>query len=181
MEVRSSMVDHTEENNIFVVREIQSGDAARFLELNRQIDLETKNMLLESKERTTSLEDQEAIICKFHSSMNQVIFVAERDDDIIGFTVARGGDFARNRQTASVVIGVRRSWWGQGVGALLIDSIRQWATKNYVHRLELTVRTDNSRAISLYENKGFVIEGRRLESLFVDDRYVDEYYMAMLV
>ena len=104
------MNDQTVESSIFVVREIEIRDAARILEVNRQIDLETKNMLLEPNERTTTLAEQEAIICKFNSTMNQVFFLAERDNDIIGFLVARGGDFARNRKTASVVIGVLRSY-----------------------------------------------------------------------
>lgn len=175
------MANEVEESRLLLVREIEAKDAAQFLELNRQIDLETTNMLLEPQERKTTLEEQESIIDRFQNSKNNVIFVAVSDGEIVGFSVARGGDFIRNRQTASVVIGVRRSWWGQGVGASLIDSLNHWAGKNCMHRLELTVRADNSRAISLYKRKGFVTEGRRIGSLFVDDKYVDEYYMAMLM
>ncbi|MCG7983202.1 MAG: GNAT family N-acetyltransferase [Candidatus Thiodiazotropha lotti] len=175
------MDNQIEESNLLVIREIQNRDAARFIELNRQIDLETKNMLLEPQERTTTLDQQEAIINKIESRKNQVIFIAEKDLKIVGFTVASGGDFVRNRQTASLVIGVRCSWWGMGIGRSLLNAIRQWAMNNSIHRLELTVRTDNSRAVSLYKSIGFVVEGRRVESLFVDGNYVDEYYMAMHV
>ena len=175
------MENQIEENNLLIIRELQIRDAARFIELNRQIDSETKNMLLEPKERTTTLDQQESIINSFENRDNRVIFIAEKDLELVGFSVANGGEFVRNRQTASVVIGVRRSCWGMGVGGSLLNAIRQWAVNNSIHRLELTVRTDNSRAVSLYKSIGFVVEGRRVNSLYVDGTYVDEFYMAMLV
>lgn len=164
-----------------VVREIEQKDAGRFLELCRQIDRETKNMLLEPQERTTTLEDQQAFIKKVRATPNQAILTAEVGGDLVGFLVVMGGEFNRNQHTASVVMGVLKSWWRQGIGASLLDSVRQWAVENRVHRLELTVRADNTGALSLYKSKGFFEEGRRRHSLCVDGNYVDEFYMAMLV
>ncbi|MCG8428017.1 MAG: GNAT family N-acetyltransferase, partial [Chromatiales bacterium] len=76
---------------------------------------------------------------------------------------------------------IKRAWWRMGIGGRLIDAAEQWATQNQVHRLELTVRADNQRAIALYESKGFSIEGKKRDALYVNDAYVDEFYMGKLL
>lgn len=42
-----------------------------------------------------------------------------------------------------------------------MQNIEHWAFKNEITRLELTVRTDNTIAISLYEKLGFKKEGTK--------------------
>jgi RimJ/RimL family protein N-acetyltransferase len=49
-----------------------------------------------------------------------------------------------------------------------------------LRRIELTVHTTNDRAIAAYRRCGFQIEGVRQSSLLVDERYVDEYLMAVI-
>jgi len=164
-----------------VIREIHSEDASRFLSLCQQIDKETKYMMLEPDERQTSLEEQQAIIEQFRSSPNKTMLVAELKNHVIGFIVAIGGAFRRNRHCASVVIGIQKVWWGKGIGGRFLDTIQQWAEENCLHRLELTVRTENKRALALYERKGFIVEGVKRDSLCVDGAYVDECYMAKLI
>ncbi len=39
----------------------------------------------------------------------------------------------------------------------------------------------NERAVGLYQKVGFEIEGTRKNSLFVNGKYVDEYYMALIM
>jgi RimJ/RimL family protein N-acetyltransferase len=41
------------------------------------------------------------------------------------------------------------------------------------------VRTDNERAIRLYEGKGFVYEGTMRKEFFVDGRYYDLHWMGL--
>ena len=45
-------------------------------------------------------------------------------------------------------------------------------------RLELTVEVTNTIAINLYKRQGFVIEGTKKNTMFVDGVFVDEYMMA---
>lgn len=49
-----------------------------------------------------------------------------------------------------------------------------------IKRLELTVLCGNEAAKRLYESNGFVVEGVRVKSMFVDGRYEDEFYMAKI-
>jgi RimJ/RimL family protein N-acetyltransferase len=50
----------------------------------------------------------------------------------------------------------------------------------HVTRLELTVMCKNYAAKHLYEKRGFVVEGVKVQSMLVDDEYMDEYYMSKL-
>jgi putative acetyltransferase len=50
-----------------------------------------------------------------------------------------------------------------------------------LRRLELTVQTDNARAIALYQRHGFVIEGTHLADSLRDGILIDVYSMARLV
>jgi len=45
----------------------------------------------------------------------------------------------------------------------------------------LTVVTQNKAGLSLYKKMGFEIEGTKRDSLFIDGKYVDEYYMSKLL
>jgi RimJ/RimL family protein N-acetyltransferase len=52
---------------------------------------------------------------------------------------------------------------------------------HYIHRLELTVVTENQAGLQLYKKMGFEIEGTKRQSLYIDGKFVDEYYMSKLV
>ena len=57
---------------------------------------------------------------------------------------------------------------------------RRWTACRWLNltRLELTVFTDNARAIALYKRCGFEIEGTLRQYAFRDGAFVDAYGMA---
>ena len=52
-------------------------------------------------------------------------------------------------------IAVRKTWWGCGVASALMKEILKFAKANGFEQLNLEVRSDNTRAIRLYEKFGF--------------------------
>jgi RimJ/RimL family protein N-acetyltransferase len=56
-------------------------------------------------------------------------------------------------------------------------ALREASSCGFV-RIELTVRADNARAISLYEKFGFAREGECRDAIFFDGRYEDLIMMA---
>ncbi|HYJ68071.1 MAG TPA: GNAT family N-acetyltransferase [Nocardioidaceae bacterium] len=78
-------------------------------------------------------------------------------------------------------MGVDTSGSGRGIGAALLGEGVAEARRRGLRRLELTVMTDNLRAIGLYLRGGFQIEGCRRQPLLRDGIVVDEYYMARLL
>jgi RimJ/RimL family protein N-acetyltransferase len=109
-----------------------------------------------------------------------LLLCAEADGEIVGFLSAERGDFNRNRHSAYLVIGILKKGQSKGLGSRLFESLINWARQQQITRLELTVMCHNEAAIALYKKYGFEIEGTKRNSLIVDGKYVDEYYMGRL-
>ena len=163
------------------IREIEAADAAEFLALCKRLDNETTFMLLEPGERKTTMEEQEEQIQSILDKPNQTLFVGEEEGRLLGYIAALGGNYQRNQHKADIVIGVLQDYTGQGLGTRLFEKLEIWARETGLHKLELTVMAHNKRAIKLYKNMGFVVEGTSVDSLFVNGRYVDELDMAKIM
>lgn len=87
----------------------------------------------------------------------------------------------RLRHSAMLGIGVARAWQGRGVGSemmrRLLDLADNWLG---LLRIELSVYTDNARAIALYRKHGFEMEGTLRAFALRQGRYADVYTMARL-
>ena len=137
-------------------------------------------MLREPGERSTSVEEQrqqiEQILVR-----GGMLFVAEQHRQIVGYLGATIYAFQRVRHSATIVIGILQAWTHQGIGTSLFIAMEEWARKKGLHRLELTVMTNNVAGIALYEKQGFEIEGTRKDAYIVNDRYINEYLMSKLL
>jgi RimJ/RimL family protein N-acetyltransferase len=69
---------------------------------------------------------------------------------------------------------------GQGIGAVLIRRTLAAAKAFGFHRVELTVRENNTRALELYKKIGFETEGVMRDAVEVDGAYEDLIFMAVL-
>lgn len=75
---------------------------------------------------------------------------------------------------------VTKDYWGEGIGSKLMDIMIEFAKTIRLSKIEAMVRTDNDRALKLYERKGFVIEGTKQNSAFIHDEFKDEYFIAKI-
>ena len=163
------------------IREIIYSDVESFVNLIKQVESESPFMLFESGERKISPEVQKKRIEVMNKSENSTIFIAELDNQLIGYLIAMGGNANRNKHSVYLVIGIIARYRGLGIGTKLIEQLEKWATEHGIHRLELTVLTDNEAGLRLYKKMGFDIEGTKRHSLFIDGQFVDEYYMSKLL
>lgn len=155
-------------------------DGEKYLEMLKQLDNETKNMMFEPGERKTTLEQMKDRIAAM-SGPDGVIFVIQDENTIGGFLAAQRGIPNRIRHSAYIVIGILKEYRGKKLGTKLFEELESWARENKVTRLELTVVKSNEGAIKLYEKSGFKIEGIKEKAMIIDGNYVDEYYMGKIV
>lgn len=87
----------------------------------------------------------------------------------------------RRRHSAHIGMAVRDDHAGRGIGEALMRSVLDIAD-NWLAltRVELTVYTDNDRAIALYRRVGFEVEGTLRRYAFRNGEYVDALTMARL-
>jgi RimJ/RimL family protein N-acetyltransferase len=149
--------------------------------LKKQLDHETSFMLFEPGERKESIEEARDRIQKMLSMDNHMIWVAEGTQGLMGYLEAVGGRVRRNRHSAYLVVGILQSLTGKGLGTKMFTVMEEWARQKEIHRLEITVMTNNRAAIALYRKRGFKVEGVKRHSLRVAGAYVDEFLMAKLL
>lgn len=162
------------------IRRIKAEDAEAFLYMLNQLDNETKYMMFEPGERPQDIDFIRRRIEASSESSALLLGIADKDE-IIGFLSAERGNFVRNRHCAYIVIGILGKGRSRGLGSGLFDRLMAWAKEQGITRLELTVMCHNESAIALYKKYGFEIEGTKRNSLIVDGKYVDEYYMGKLL
>jgi putative acetyltransferase len=108
--------------------------------------------------------------------------VAESGGRVIGTAGLHASRSAvRRRHAMGIGISVAGDWQGKGVGNRLLEALCQHADRWLgLLRLELTVYTDNTRAIALYRKHGFEIEGTHRAFALRDGVFVDAHAMARL-
>jgi RimJ/RimL family protein N-acetyltransferase len=163
-----------------LIRNADSNDAEPLVDLIEKVE-KSNFMLFAPGERKISPEHQKKRIDSMREEKTSTIFLAEDDKDLVGYLFVIGGNPKRANHSVYLVIGVHENYRGKGIGVKLFEKLEEWAKGQQIHRLELTVMEHNKAGIALYEKMGFEIEGTKRHSLFIDGKYVDEYYMSKLI
>ena len=116
------------------------------------------------------------------SADGHYLFVALSGDEIVGNAgLHPQGTSPRRAHAMMVGMAVPSAWQGRGVGTALLRAMCELADGWLnVIRLELTVFTDNERAIGLYHKFGFELEGTHRAYALRAGRYVDAHFMARI-
>ncbi|WP_129407865.1 GNAT family N-acetyltransferase [Marinitoga lauensis] len=110
------------------------------------------------------------------------ILVTKYDNKIIGncdiyWNIQR----KRLERTAKLGISVLEEFRNIGIATTMINNHLTWCIENpRIHRLELEVFSNNSKAMSLYEKLGFIKEGKRKEAAYIDKEYYDIVFMGII-
>ena len=116
---------------------------------------------------------------EFIRSTKEHLMVAEVDGRVVGMAGLVIPFMARQRHTAVVGIMVHTDYQGRGIGRALMEALLDIADNwLMLKRVELSVFTDNERAVRLYESLGFVVEGTKRYAAVKNGVHADEYLMA---
>lgn len=164
-------------------RNLMIEEALKFWNMMKALDYETKYMMYEPGERQENEKNLQQLKALIGSAAirEQFLLAAVCGDEIVGYLLAQRGSLNRIAHTAYIVVGIRETFRGQGIGKEFFRQLDIWAIEKGITRLELTVMCKNKVAKHLYEKNGFVVEGVKKNSMKVDHEYVDEYYMAKLL
>jgi putative acetyltransferase len=111
-----------------------------------------------------------------------ILLVATSNGEVVGHAGLHSVGKSQRRAHAMMLgITVSAEWQGKGIGRMLMKALLDvadgWLN---IFRIELSVFTDNERAIALYREFGFEIEGTHRAYALRDGRYVDGYSMARI-
>lgn len=138
----------------FEIDQAHPEDAEQLLAYLRQIGGETDNLTFGAEGLPNTETQEAAYLQRMLESADDVQYVVRYNGKIVA-------DASLHRLTrrmshrAEIGISVAKEYWGRGVGSALMEALIAFAKQRGIRQLNLQVRSDNARAIRLYEKFGF--------------------------
>ena len=127
-----------------------------------------------------SIEQEEEFIESALKKENALFIIAEVDGKIVGNLNFSGGVRQRIAHVGEFGVSVLKEYWGNGIGEELIKYLINWSnTVGIIRKINLRVRTDNTRAISIYKKLGFLEEGILKRDFFINGEFYDSLLMGL--
>jgi RimJ/RimL family protein N-acetyltransferase len=171
---------HLKNGQVLVIREAAPEDARALLDYVEGISGESDFLSFGPGEFELTEPEEEEFIRKCLTSDNQLYILGSIDDTIVAILNFSAGRRPRVRHSGEFSMSVRKQYWGLGIGSLMLDMLIEWArSTQIVKKINLRVRTDNQRAVLLYERKGFVREGTIHKEILFDGKFYDHHWMGL--
>lgn len=165
------------------LREAEQTDAETLIAFLNQVGAESDYMTLDEAGILMDEGQMASFIQHQAESENQLYLLALLDDEIAGLVSITADFHERIRHIGQVFIVVKKAFWNQGIGRILLEEALAWAENNSIlRRLELTVQVRNERAVHLYKELGFEIEGLQKRGAYLTEGiFLDVYLMGKLI
>lgn len=157
-----------------LIRKAVKSDASKIIQYVTAVGGESDNLTYGINEFDITEEKEEQIIESINSRDNSIMMLAEIDGEIVSMLFISCGTRPRTRHAGEFGITVKKSCWGLGIGNAMISSLIEWArSTEIIRKINLKVRTDNTRAIALYKKHGFREEGISTRDLYINGSFYD--------
>ena len=138
----------------FEIVRAQAEDAAALLDYLKIIGGETDNLSFGAEGVPLDEEAERAYLAMQADSRDNIQLLAKADGEIIG-TASLNRKYGRMHHRAEFGISLKKAWWGCGAATVLAHGVLDFAREAGIEQVNLEVRSDNKRAIALYEKLGF--------------------------
>ncbi|MFS9038245.1 N-acetyltransferase family protein [Streptococcus timonensis] len=166
-----------------LIREAEISDASEVIALLDQIGQESSFTSLDENGLSISESEMQIFIDKQAQSENQITLLAFLNDELAGIINVTADQRPRVRHIGDIFLGIKKTFWGSGLGSILMEEAIEWAkTSGVIRRLQLTVQKRNLAAIHLYEKMGFITEGLQERGACIErGEFLDVYLMGKLI
>jgi RimJ/RimL family protein N-acetyltransferase len=169
----------TKDQRTFTIRKPNENDAANIIAYSKILFSSTDQVLTTPEEYTITVENEKIWIDNLNTNSNSHLLIAELDRQIVGLLFFMPNTKIKNAHTGEFGVSVHPNFQGIGIGRVLIETLLDWAKRNVnIEKVYLNVFATNKHAIKLYEDLGFVEEGRHIKAIKqVTGEYVDTIQM----
>lgn len=164
------------------IREALEPDAASMVSYVHQIAGESDFLSFGVGEFSNTIEEEAQLVAHYQKADNHLFILGLIDGEIVSMLNVHGSPKARLRHIGEFGISVQKADWGKGIGRHMIQAMLAWAYENpLLKKIHLVVLAHNTRAISLYQDLGFVVEGRRSRGAYINGQYWDDILMGLAI
>jgi ribosomal protein S18 acetylase RimI-like enzyme len=165
----------------YSIRSAIEKDANNLSKVRVQIDGETENLDREQGEAYIDESGFKKVIKEDTERSNHLFLIAEVNDRIVGFCRCEGDQLRRSTHKVEFGVCVLKDYWGYGIGRKLLEQSIHWADENGIKKISLKVLETNDKAIKLYQEYGFEVEGTlKYDKRLSDGKYYNTILMARL-
>ena len=144
-----------------LIRNADESDGNDVFEIFNRTHEETDYLLSYPDENSFGPEQEAQFLKEKAISPNETELIAIVDGKIVATAgIEAVGTKYKVKHRADFGISVLKEYWGLGLGKALTEACIQCAKDAGYEQVELNVVAENDRAISLYQNFGFVEYGR---------------------
>lgn len=156
----------------FKVREARFEDAPQVLEYLKIIGGETENLTFGAEGLPITAEQEGEFLESVYNNPTSLHLIVCKGGEIIGDGGLTGLP-RRMSHRAEVGLSVKKAYWSCGIGSMILKELIEYAKKSGIELLNLEVRSDNLRAIHLYEKFGFRKIGTSPAFFKINGEYAD--------
>lgn len=128
-----------------------------------------------------TVEQEAAFVRRLHAEDAGVMLMATIEGELAAVASLLRPSRSRLKHSASLGLSVQKRYWALGLGRAISEALILEARRLHLTRIELRVRHDNARAISLYETLGFKLEGTLRGAFVVGNTEYDDLVMGLLL
>ena len=163
---------------MITIRKATKDDACKILEYCKKVGSQTDNLTFGKEGIPLTVEEEKKYLESILESDKNVYLLAIENDEIYGSITLSTSKRERLSHRGEIGITVDKKVWGHHIGSLLLEAALDFAEN--VAKLDivsLEVRSDNERAIHLYEKYGFKKIGTFKGYLKINNVLIDcDYY-----
>lgn len=169
-------------NEKVIIRKSIKSDAKALIGYLNVIGGESDYLTFGIGEFELSVEQEEEFIESISKKENSLSILAEVNGKVIGNLNFSGGPRKRTAHVGEFGISILKEYWGNGIGKELLKYLIDWSKNSgIVRKINLKVRSDNTRGIHLYKKFGFTEEGILKRDLFINGEFYDSILMGLLI
>lgn len=163
-----------------IISKASPEDAAPTVDFLNKVGGETDFLTFGLNEFPFSVSEEEHMIKDCLERDICLMLIAKVGEEIVSQLFLQRSDKPRLMHVGDVAITVSKNYWGKSIGVHMMQVALAWAKSKNITKIQLQVRTDNERAIKLYEKLGFQIEGTITRALKVGNVYFDDHLMGLI-
>lgn len=131
---------------------------------------------------TNKIRQEKEIENLYGNNMNYLPFIVRENktDKRIGITAFHRLDLVSRATTYSIILPDKNDW-GKHFGTEITKKMISYGFDVLnLNRIQLHVSVENKPAVKIYENNGFIQEGRLREAMNHNNKYYDFFLMSIL-
>lgn len=161
-----------------VIEKASPTDAELILDFLKLVGSETNNLTFGSEGMPFSIEEEISYISQIENSKDDIMLIAKKDKKIVGIASLNRLP-RRMKHRGEFSVSVAKEYWNLGIASRLLYEIIKYAKTNSFDIIDLQVRSNNKRAIHIYEKFGFKQIGIHPIFFKINDENISFIYMYL--